>query len=114
MAASLTPRRLLHTALLTLGYALLGGFVLFPIYWIFTMSLKEFGDIIAYPPRFTFVPTLANYAEVLFGTAADQAGGVMPDLLRFLRNSVIISTGAVLLSVVLGLPAAYALSLIHI
>ncbi|MCV5647768.1 hypothetical protein OFN55_34115, partial [Escherichia coli] len=31
-------------------------------------------------------------------------------LLRFLRNSVIISSGAVLLSVVLGLPAAYALA----
>lgn len=110
MAARSQPRHLLQAVLLTLGYALLGGFVLFPIYWIFTMSLKEFGDIIAYPPRFTFAPTLSNYVEVLFGTAADQAGGVMPDLLRFLRNSVIISTGAVLLSVILGLPAAYALA----
>jgi len=110
MAARSTPRHLLNGVLLTLGYALLGGFVLFPIYWIFTMSLKEFGDIIAYPPRFTFVPTLANYVEILFGTEADRAGGVMPDLLRFLRNSVIISSGAVLLSVILGLPAAYALA----
>src|SRR5262249_38074122 len=48
--------------------------------------------------------------EVLFGTEADRAGGVMPDLLRFLRNSVIISVGAVLLSVILGMPAAYALA----
>ncbi len=71
MAASPTPRRLLHTALLTLGYTLLGGFVLFPIYWIFTMSLKEFGDIIAYPPRFSFVPTFENYREILFGNEAD-------------------------------------------
>ncbi|WP_119272777.1 carbohydrate ABC transporter permease [Taklimakanibacter deserti] len=110
MAARSTPRHLLNGILLILGYALLGGFVLFPIYWIFTMSLKEFGDIIAYAPRFTFAPTLSNYVEVLFGTAADQAGGVMPDLLRFLRNSVIISSGAVLLSVILGLPAAYALA----
>ncbi len=105
-----SSRRILHGVLLAIGYALLGGFVLFPIYWIFTMSLKEFGDIIAYPPRFTFAPTLANYVEVLFGTEADRSGGVMPDLLRFLRNSVIISVGAVLLSVVLGLPAAYALA----
>lgn len=110
MAARSKPRRLLDTALLALGYALLGAFVLFPIYWIFTMSLKEFGDIIAYPPRFTFTPTFANYTEILFGSEADQAGGVMPDLLRFLRNSVIISSGAVLLSVILGLPAAYALA----
>jgi multiple sugar transport system permease protein len=110
MAAKLTARGVTNGALLTLGYGLLGCFVLFPIYWIFTMSIKEFGDIIAYPPRFSFVPTLENYREVLFGNAADQAGGVMPDLLRFLRNSVIISSGAVLLSVVLGLPAAYALA----
>ncbi|MBK1869009.1 carbohydrate ABC transporter permease [Aestuariivirga sp. YIM B02566] len=110
MAAKLTPRKMTHGALLTLGYALLGCFVLFPIYWIFTMSLKEFGDIIAYPPRFSFVPTFENYREILFGNEADQAGGVMPDLLRFLRNSVIISSGAVLLSVILGLPAAYALA----
>jgi multiple sugar transport system permease protein len=110
MAAKLTPRGVTNTALLTLGYALLGCFVLFPIYWIFTMSLKEFGDIIAYPPRFSFAPTFENYREVLFGSEADQAGGVMPDLLRFLRNSVIISSGAVLLSVILGLPAAYALA----
>ena len=58
---------------------LLGCFVLFPIYWIFTMSLKEFGDIIAYPPRFTFAPTFENYREVLFGSEADQAGGIMPE-----------------------------------
>ncbi|MFZ5673120.1 MAG: carbohydrate ABC transporter permease [Pseudomonadota bacterium] len=110
MAAKLNARKVTNGALLTLGYALLGCFVLFPIYWIFTMSLKEFGDIIAYPPRFTFAPTFENYREVLFGSEADQAGGVMPDLLRFLRNSVVISSGAVLLSVVLGLPAAYALA----
>lgn len=110
MTASPRMNRLLRRAPIWACQGLLAGFVLFPIYWIFMMSLKEFGDIIAYPPRFAFVPTLDNYVEILFGTEADQAGGVMPDLLRFLRNSVIISVGAVLLSVVLGMPAAYALA----
>lgn len=110
MSASPRLGKFLRQVLIAVCYALLAGFVLFPIYWIFTMSLKQFGDIIAYPPRFVFVPTLDNYIEVLFGTEADRSGGVMPDLLRFLRNSVIISVGAVLLSVVLGMPAAYALA----
>jgi len=110
MTANPTAGKLLRRVPIWACQALLAGFVLFPIYWIFIMSLKEFGDIIAYPPRFAFVPTLDNYVEILFGTEADRAGGVMPDLLRFLRNSVIISVGAVLLSVVLGLPAAYALA----
>ncbi len=97
-------------ALLTLGYAALGFFVLFPIAWIFLMSLKTFGDIIAYPPRFVFTPTLDNYAEVLLGTPAERAAGIVPDFLRFLGNSVIISGGAVLLSTLVGIPAAFALA----
>ena len=33
------------------------------------MSFKEFRDIISYPPRFLFAPTLENYRETLFGAA---------------------------------------------
>jgi multiple sugar transport system permease protein len=64
--------------LLPLAYAALGFFVLFPIAWIFLMSLKTFGDIIAYPPRFLFTPTLANYAEVLRGTPPSRPPGRYP------------------------------------
>ena len=85
--------RPLRAILLTLGYVAAAGFVLFPILWILMMSFKEFGDIIAYPPRFIFTPTLANYEEVLFGTEAQQAAGVTPDFLRNLVNSIIISGG---------------------
>ncbi len=110
MHADLSLRRLRHGALLALGYAAFAVFVLLPIVWIFLMSLKSFGDIIAYPPRFLFAPTLANYAEVLFGNEAERAAGAMPDLLHFLMNSLIISGGAVLLSILLAVPAAYALA----
>jgi multiple sugar transport system permease protein len=96
--------------LLVLGYAAAGFFILFPIAWIFLMSLKTFGDIIAYPPRFLFPPTLENYAEVLLGTPQERAAGQIPDFLRYLGNSIVISGGAVLLSTLIGVPAAFALA----
>ena len=107
-------RRALRAVLLTLGYAAAAFFILFPIIWILMMSLKEFGDIIAYPPRFLFTPTLANYEEVLFGTKAQQAAGVTPDFLRNLLNSIIISGGAVVVSTLIGVPAAFALARGHL
>ena len=96
--------------LLGLGYAAAGFFILFPILWILLMSFKEFKDIIAYPPRFLFLPTLANYAEVLFGSEVEQASGAGSDFIGFLLNSIIISGGAVLLSALIGIPAAFALA----
>lgn len=81
------------------------GFFVLPIVWIVMMSFKNFRDIIAYPPKFLFTPTLANYAEALV-----SADGGAPDFLRFLMNSAVISLGAVALSAALGVPAAYALA----
>ena len=103
-------RRAAHALLLTAGYAATAFFVLFPILWILMMSFKEFGDIIAYPPRFLFTPTLANYTEVLLGSEAERAAGVAPDFLHNLLNSIIISGGAVLVSTLIGVPAAFSLA----
>jgi multiple sugar transport system permease protein len=103
-------RRALRMVLLALGYTAAAFFVLFPILWILMMSFKEFGDIIAYPPRFVFTPTLANYEEILLGTEAERAVGAAPDFLHNLMNSIIISGGAVLVSTLIGVPAAFALA----
>jgi multiple sugar transport system permease protein len=110
MRASLSLRDIRHGVLLALGYAAFSVFVLLPIVWIFLMSLKSFGDIIAWPPRFLFTPTLENYVELLFGNETERAAGELPDLLRFLMNSLIISGGAVIVSILLAVPAAYALA----
>ena len=75
-------------------------FALFPLLWIFLMSLKTQRDVIATPPKFIFTPTFQNYAEVLS----------RPDFLVPLKNTVIVTLGALLLSVIIGLPAAYALA----
>ena len=75
-------------------------FALAPIVWIFTMSLKTAGDIVTYPPKFVFSPTLENYARVLSG----------PEFLVPFLNSLIVTLGALALTIVIGLPTAYALA----
>lgn len=83
--------------------------IMFPLYWIFTMSLKNFKDIIAYPPRFIFTPTFDNFRQILFngGSFSDLQG--IPEFLRYVINSSITTFSAVALGLVLGLPAAYVL-----
>ena len=75
-------------------------FAMAPIVWILMMSLKTPEDIISNPPTFVFIPTLANYAEVLSGT----------EFLTPFLNSLIVTLGSLLLTLFIGLPTAYALA----
>lgn len=75
-------------------------FALAPIVWILMMSLKLPADIIAYPPKFVFTPTWQNYAEIFAG----------PEFLKPFLNSLIVTLGALALTVIIGLPTAYALA----
>ena len=84
----------------------------FPIVWIIMNSFKEAADINAYPPVFRFDPTLENY-KVLFDVADAEAtnyGTIKVEFFKPVINSVIISVGAVLLSLIAGVPAGYALA----
>ena len=74
--------------------------VLFPFLWMLSSSFKTQLDIIAWPPKIFFAPTLQNYAKV-FGEQ---------DFLKYFMNSTIVGTTAVGLSLVLGLPAAYSIA----
>lgn len=73
---------------------------LFPLAWIVGLSLKTRLQVFTSPPLFLWWPTLENYAAV-FGRA---------DFLHAFVNSLIVSTGAVSLSLLVGVPAAYALA----
>jgi multiple sugar transport system permease protein len=88
--------------------ALLVVFLLGPLVWIVLMSFKSPADVIAVPPKLFFTPTLDNYLS-LFGLSK---GGLVTAnaFFSFFKNSLILSVGSVLLSLVLGLPAAYALA----
>lgn len=83
--------------LLVTGIALI---VLFPFLWMLSSSFKTQVDIISWPPKFIFSPTLQNYQKV-FGEQ---------DFLKYFLNSTIIGSVSVGLSLVLGLPAAYSIS----
>ncbi|BCX05854.1 MAG: sugar ABC transporter permease [Candidatus Roseilinea sp.] len=96
MRASRTEN-LLRNALAILVIA----FFLMPIVWLFTTSLKLQRDTFQLPPVWLgFQPTLNNFA---FAINQIQVG-------RFVLNSVIISAGTTLISVVLGTLGGYAVS----
>ena len=73
----------------------------FPILWSVLNSLKTEQDILAYPPKFFFEPTLAAYRSVLFGTQS-----ILPNV----WSSIVISVGTTIITMVLAIPAAYALA----
>lgn len=73
---------------------------LFPIYFALTMSLKQTRDAFAMPPKWIFTPTLEHHYYIWMETPFP----------RYLINSLIITTGAVLLSIPLGCMAAYYLA----
>ena len=71
---------------------------LFPLLWVIGLSLKTRLQVFAMPPLFVWWPTLENYVGVL-----GQA-----DFLQAFVNSLVVSSGAVILSICVGVPAAYA------
>jgi multiple sugar transport system permease protein len=75
-------------------------FALAPIVWILMMSFKQPADIIAYPPKFAFAPTLDNYLRIFSG----------PEFMQPFINSLIVTVGSLILTLIIGLPAAYALA----
>ena len=71
-----------------------------PIAWMLLQSLKTRLDVIAFPPRFLFAPTLANYASVLGSQGFHHA----------LFGSLLIGTCSVAISMLTGVPFAYAIT----
>jgi multiple sugar transport system permease protein len=99
-----TPRRNARRMLGYLGrylfilFALL--FFLFPLYWIISMAFRTGNEIFSSPP--VFFPsdwTLAQFRE-----------SVQNKSIFSLLNSLIVTTGATLLALALGVPAAYSLA----
>lgn len=73
----------------------------FPVLWALLTSFKTERDVLAYPPTLIFTPTLANYADVLFGATT-----ILPNLI----SSIIVASLATVLTMLLAIPAAYALA----
>ena len=84
-----------------LWVALILLWTLFPLYWLFITAFKPLEEFMTYPP--TFWPgswTLDNFTEALIR----QQG------LGSIKDSLIIALGTLVLSMVVGVPAAYSIA----
>jgi ABC-type glycerol-3-phosphate transport system permease component len=91
------PRKLVVTAFAA-GILVVWSF---PVLWALLTSFKTERDVLAYPPKLIFTPTLANYVDVLFGSAS-----VLPNL----WSSFVVASVATALAMFIAIPAAYALA----
>ena len=73
-------------------------FAIFPLIWMLLISFKS--DTEVFTTTFLFHPTLSNYAAVLLES----------NYVQYMKDSLIVAGGSVLVSVVVGIPAAYALA----
>ena len=87
-------RRLLNALVVVLAIL-----VMAPFLWLLHMSFKTNAQIFQFPPPLWFTPTWENYAA-LWSTGFRQS----------FVNSLIVSTSSTLISMIIGVPAAYALS----
>jgi multiple sugar transport system permease protein len=83
-------------------------FFLFPIAWIFLMSLQTNETILRIPPSIAFTPIIDNYTALITGQLRTAAGSLQLNFMQNMFNSVLLSVCSVALSLVLGVPAAYA------
>ena len=71
----------------------------FPVLWMVLTSFKREGDAYTTPPRLAFHPTLTQFHHVVSGNAGPP-----------FEHSIFVSLVSVALVLLLGIPAAYALS----
>ena len=100
------PRRKSHLGRrIRIAAGLIACFLfLFPVFWMVLTSFKDQRDIFTMPPMLFFTPTLENYIGYM----------QRADISRRLINTVIVATGAGLLSIVTGAMAGYALARIRL
>jgi len=93
-------RTLRRAALWSVALLLLAVWA-FPVLWGLLTSFKTERDVLAYPPKVFFTPTLDNYREVIFGGSS-----ILPNL----WSSIVVSGWATFLTMLFAVPAAYALA----
>jgi multiple sugar transport system permease protein len=93
-------RRFLRRGLLLITSISFLFVFLFPFLWMAAGSLKTQVQYMAYPPVWVFHPTLANYMRVL--TSGDFG--------RYALNSTIVASLSTGISLLFGIPAAYAIA----
>jgi multiple sugar transport system permease protein len=98
-----TRRRLTQGLFIAFASALLGVWV-FPIVWAAVVALKSESEVLAFPPTLIFTPTLDNFVDALAGRFS-----ILPEMWA----SLVISSIAAGLTIVLAVPASYAFARLH-
>lgn len=104
-------------------------YVLGPVGWLVSSSFQTEAEIVSVPPHWIpHEPTLENFNAIFFQefeevtyetrrTVDPSAGGYIPstakDLLPSMWNSFIVSVSVVILNLLVGVPAAYAMAKIR-
>jgi multiple sugar transport system permease protein len=125
----LFARRLSRGVFLVVASTLLVVYLMAPIAWLVSSSFQSEHEIVSKPPHWIpHDPTVSNFAAIFTAPAqtvtyetrraADPAtGGFIPStashLLPSIGNSVIVACSVVLLNLLIGIPAAYALAKIR-
>ncbi|GGD47655.1 carbohydrate ABC transporter permease [Sinisalibacter lacisalsi] len=122
--------RLGHKAVILFGALLLAFYALAPISWLVSSSLQTEAEIVSVPPHWIpDEPTLQNF-RAIFSAGEDEpvtyetrsgadpvSGGFIPSsassLLPSMWNSTIVATLVVILNLLVGVPAAYAIAKIR-
>jgi multiple sugar transport system permease protein len=110
------PRRWTRDTIETQGFRILRWVViaallvatLFPFYYMLLLSVRSLDEVLQDPGALWVPPSeldLGTYAAVL---KPQEAGG--QGFLQFMRNSAIVAVGTVLLTLLVSLPGAYAVS----
>src|SRR5687767_14476349 len=87
--------------LITVALTVVAGVFLVPQLWLVSLSLKDRGAVYAYPPQWIpDNPSLFNYVFALTGTQVPW----------YLWNSVKVAVLATVLTLAVGIPAAFVLS----
>jgi multiple sugar transport system permease protein len=99
-----TKKKIVRKALRATGFYALLGAILVPFAFVFwymiSTSLKPAEALISSTFRWTFEPTLDNYRQVFEQT----------EFSSFMFNSLLVGFGSVAMSLVFGLPAAFAIA----
>lgn len=83
---------------------------LFPVLWVFSLAFKTRPEILSWPPTFVFKPTMENFRSLFSGLTGGTVGSSTVYFLRNFANSLIISFGSVIISIIVGVPATYAIA----
>ena len=119
--------RAMRGAGLALGALLLLAYTLAPVCWLVSSSLQTEREIVSVPPHWIpEQPTLFNFQAILAAglgrplpTAGPDpaSGGFIPstaaNLLPAMANSLIVAASTVVLNLLIGVPAAYAIAKIR-